>query len=199
MAKGKRAVANGGGGNRGVVSGTAGDKRDDPLAHAVKVEMSARAEERVRRALQGVSLDAVVAAALPFPLTEVKLRRAYDGLLARGFASGDVEQALAFVANVPTDANATADTGANANQMAVEIEALDWLCFTLSTPPPPSRASAVDSAAAPGSADGDARVVRAAEAAEAWDNDEIEVVNEEAVAEAARAAAEAAGVAAEKV
>ena len=193
MAKGKRAVANGGGGNRGVVSGTAGDKRDDPLAHAVKVEMSARAEERVRRALQGVSLDAVVAAALPFPLTEVKLRRAYDGLLARGFASGDVEQALAFVANVPTDANATADTGANANQMAVEIEALDWLCFTLATSRLPRRyqAGVRSAAAAPGSAQSQVQVVRAAEAAEAWDDDEIEVANKEAVAEAARAAAEA--------
>ena len=48
MAKGKRPVAGGGGSSRAASAGANGDRRDDPT-HAVKVEMSARAEERVPR------------------------------------------------------------------------------------------------------------------------------------------------------
>ena len=199
MAKGKRPVAGGGGSSRAASAGANGDRRDDPT-HAVKVEMSARAEERVRRALEGVSLDAVVAAALP-ELTETKLRRAYDGLLARGFAASDVEDALTFVASVPTDPDATADkTKAGAD--AVEIEALDWLCFTLPTEKLPRRyqGSARSAAAAPGSAAATVEVVRRADADDAWEEvsdaeDEESAAAAAAAEAAARAAAEAAAAA----
>ena len=195
MAKGKRPVAGGGGSTRAAAAGANGDRRDDPT-HAVKVEVSARAEERVRRALEGVSLDAVVAAALP-ELTETKLRRAYDGLLARGFAASDVEDALTFVSSVPTDPDATADK-AGVGADAVEIEALDWLCFTLPTEKLPRRyqGSARSAAAAPGSAAATVEVVRRADADAAWeeenDAEDEEAAAAAAAAAAARAAAEAA-------
>ena len=197
MAKGTRPVAGGGGSTRAAGGGANGERRDDP-AHAVKVEMSARAEERVRRALVGVSLDAVVAAALP-ELTETKLRRAYDGLLARGFAASDVEDALTFVASVPTDPDAAADK-AGAGADAVEVEALDWLCFTLPTEKLPRRyqGSARSAAAAPGSAAAAVEVVRRADADAAWEEGS-EAEDDEAAAaaaeDAARAAAEAAAAA----
>ena len=182
MAKGKRPVAGGGGGNRGETKTNASG---DP-AHTVKVEMSARSEERIRRALQGVSLDAVVTSNLP-ELTEAKLRRAYDGLLARGFGAADVEAALAFVANMPTDSDScmpSADTGAG----AVETEALDWLCFTLDTEKLPRRyqGGVRSAAAAPGSAENTVQVLRTGRADKAWDDDEI-VDDEESAAKIGRA------------
>ena len=195
MAKGTRPVAGGGGSTR-PPAGANGERRDDP-AHAVKVEMSARAEERVRRALVGVSLDAVVAAALP-ELTETKLRRAYDGLLARGFAASDVEDALTFVASVPTDPDAAADK-AGAGADAVEVEALDWLCFTLPTEKLPRRYQgecAVGRRSA-GPAAAAVEVVRRADADAAWEEGS-EAEDDEAAAAAAedaRAAAEAAAAA----
>ena len=198
MAKGTRPVVGGGGSTRAAGGGANGERRDDP-AHAVKVEMSARAEERVRRALVGVSLDAVVAAALP-ELTETKLRRAYDGLLARGFAASDVEDALTFVASVPTDPDAAADKAGGAGADAVEVEALDWLCFTLPTEKLPRRyqGSARSAAAAPGSAAAAVEVVRRADADAAWEEGS-EAEDDEAAAaaaeDAARAAAEAAAAA----
>ena len=192
MAKSKRPVVGGGGSTRAAAAGANGDRRDDPT-RAVKVEMSARAEERVRRALEGVSLDAVVAAALP-ELTETKLRRAYDGLLARGFAASDVEDALTFVSSVPTDPDAAADK-AGAGADAVEIEALDWLCFALPTEKLPRRyqGSARSAAAAPGSAAAAVEVVHRADADAAWEEEsDAEDEEEAAAAAAARAAAEAA-------
>ena len=97
--------------------------------------MSARAEARVRRALEAVSLDARSSSASddaaaraasdpPRPavaasdLSRQKLARTYDELIAQGFAPGDVRDALAaVVSNAP-------------NADAVSLDAsLDWLCF----------------------------------------------------------------------
>ena len=112
---------------------------------APKVEMSARAEARVRRALEAVSLDARSSSASddaaaraasdpPRPavaasdLSRQKLARTYDELIAQGFAPGDVRDALAaVVSNAP-------------NADAVSLDAsLDWLCFHLPTERLPRR------------------------------------------------------------
>ena len=126
------------GGGQGRGGGAAG-RGPGAQTTAPKVEMSARAEARVRRALEAVSLDArssstsddAAARAASDPprpavaasdLSRQKLARTYDELIAQGFAPGDVRDALAaVVSNAP-------------NADAVSLDAsLDWLCFHLPT------------------------------------------------------------------
>ena len=132
------------GGGQGRGGGAAG-RGPGAQTTAPKVEMSARAEARVRRALEAVSLDARSSSASddaaaraasdpPRPavaasdLSRQKLARTYDELIAQGFAPGDVRDALAaVVSNAP-------------NADAVSLDAsLDWLCFHLPTERLPRR------------------------------------------------------------
>ena len=132
------------GGAQGRGGGAAG-RGPGAQTTAPKVEMSARAEARVRRALEAVSLDArssstsddAAARAASDPprpavaasdLSRQKLARTYDELIAQGFAPGDVRDALAaVVSNAP-------------NADAVSLDAsLDWLCFHLPTERLPRR------------------------------------------------------------
>ena len=135
------------GGAQGRGGGGAGRGTGAPTA-APKVEMSAQAEARVRRALEGVSLDggpsegvssnpgggvardsharaSVLAAS---DLSHQKLARLYDELIAQGFVPNDVRDALVSVVYDAPDAD------------AVSLSAsLDWLCFHLPTERLPRR------------------------------------------------------------
>ena len=133
------------GGAQGRGGGAAG-RGTGAQTTAPKVEMSARAEARVRRALEAVSLDARSSSAddaaaaravsldprrpavAASDLSRQKLARAYDELIAQGFAPGDVRDALAAVVSDAPNAD------------AVSLDAsLDWLCFHLPTERLPRR------------------------------------------------------------
>ena len=135
------------GGAQGRGGGGAGRGTGAPTT-APKVEMSAQAEARVRRALEGVSLDggpsegisanagggvardsharaSVLAAS---DLSHQKLARLYDELIAQGFVPNDVRDALVSVVYDAPDADAVSLS-----------TSLDWLCFHLPTERLPRR------------------------------------------------------------
>ena len=168
---------------------------------APKVEMSARAEARVRRALEAVSLDARSSSASddaaaraasdpPRPavaasdLSRQKLARTYDELIAQGFAPGDVRDALAAgVSNAP-----------HADAVSLDA-ALEWLCFHLPTERLPRRYQGDVRTAADVTSVADITVVNLAEERRPGIDDGGGGAEAKAEAEAAAAEAEAARLA----
>ena len=188
------------GGAQGRGGGAAG-RGPGAQTTAPKVEMSARAEARVRRALEAVSLDArssstsddAAARAASDPprpavaasdLSRQKLARTYDELIAQGFAPGDVRDALAaVVSNAP-------------NADAVSLDAsLDWLCFHLPTERLPRRYQGDVRTAADVASVADITVVNLAEERRPGIDDGGGGAEAKAEAEEAAAAAEAARLA----
>ena len=157
--------------------------------------MSAQSEARVRRALESLSLSpsasaATTAAAVASELSETKLRRLYDDLLAQGFAAADVEASLTAVVRAPWSSRVVP-----ADEAVSITAALDWLCFELPTERLPRRyqGGVRAAAAVPGSAAAAVEVVHAP----ADDSDDDEGGRDAAAdADAARAADEAARAAA---
>ena len=191
------------GGAQGRGGGAAG-RGPGAQTTAPKVEMSARAEARVRRALEAVSLDARSSSASddaaaraasdpPRPavaasdLSRQKLARTYDELIAQGFAPGDVRDALAaVVSNAP-------------NADAVSLDAsLDWLCFHLPTERLPRRYQGDVRTAADVASVADITVVNLAEERRPGIDDGGGGAEAKAEAEEAAAAAEAARLAEEE-
>ena len=167
--------------------------------------MSAQSEARVRRALESLSLApsasaATTAAAVASELSETKLRRLYDDLLAQGFAAADVEASLTAVVRAPWSSR-----GVPADEAVSITAALDWLCFELPTERLPRRyqGGVRAAAAAPGSAAAAVEVVHAPADA-AWDDSDDDEGDRDAAAaeakaaDAARAAAEAKSAAARR-
>jgi hypothetical protein len=192
----------GGGGGRGGVGGEG--KEDAPAA--VKVELSAMAEAKARKALRDLAVatpvasrrwDAAFARAVLADVTEAKLRRAYDDLLARGFAASDVEDALTAVVDElgSARAHASAVSDPETTRFVSASAALDWLCFHLPTERLPRRYQGAARVAADATgADAEAlEVVRAEDrgVADAGDDDASASRGDEADAEARRRAREA--------
>ena len=192
----------GGGGGRGGVGGEG--KEDAPAA--VKVELSAMAEAKARKALRDLAVatpvasrrwDAAFARAVLADVTEAKLRRAYDDLLARGFAASDVEDALTAVVDElgSARAHASAVSDPETTRFVSASAALDWLCFHLPTERLPRRYQGAARVAADATgADAEALEVFRAEdrgVADAGDDDASASRGDEADAEARRRAREA--------
>ena len=117
----------------------------------------------MRRALESLSLSpsasaATTAAAVASELSETKLRRLYDDLLAQGFAAADVEASLTAVVRAPWSSRVVP-----ADEAVSITAALDWLCFELPTERLPRRyqGGVRAAAAVPGSAAAAVEVVHA--------------------------------------